>query len=64
MLDILENDPLLDADECAAALKVTPRTWHRWRKLDQVPPPIVLGRKPYWRRSTLQRHLIGQEAQP
>jgi|HubBroStandDraft_4_1064222.scaffolds.fasta_scaffold767800_2 hypothetical protein len=61
MLDILDNDLLLDADECAAKLALAPRTWHRWRKLNQTPPAIFIGRKPYWRLSALQRHLLGLE---
>jgi hypothetical protein len=56
------DDPLYTAEEMAEREGICPRTWHRWRKLNQVPKPIYIGRVPYWRAATRREQLLAQEA--
>ena len=51
----------LTQKEAAAELRVCERTLDRWRRLDEGPPITKLGRRPLYRRSSLQAWLRAQE---
>jgi hypothetical protein len=51
----------LRQDEAAAELKVCERTLDRWRRLGEGPPITKLGRRIFYRRSSLQAWLRGRE---
>ncbi len=51
----------LTQDEAAAELKICERTLDRWRRLGEGPPITKLGRRNYFRRSSLLAWLRAQE---
>jgi hypothetical protein len=51
----------LSQDELAAELKICKRTLDRWRRLDEGPPVTKLGRRIFYRRSSLQAWLHARE---
>ncbi len=52
------------SDEAAAAeLRVCKRTLDRWRRLGEAPPVTRVGRRVYYRRSTLRAWLCAREQQ-
>ena len=52
---------LLTQGEAATELKICARTLDRWQRLREGPPITKLGRRRYYRRSSLQAWLIGRE---
>jgi predicted DNA-binding transcriptional regulator AlpA len=57
-----QDDPLLDANEMAAAEGVSRPCWEKWRQRGLVPKPIYVGRKPYWRPRDRREQLLKQLA--
>jgi predicted DNA-binding transcriptional regulator AlpA len=55
---------LLTPAQLAAELGVTERCIHRWHALRQGPPRIVLGRRPFYRRSSVATWIEGRERDP
>jgi hypothetical protein len=51
----------LTQDEAAAGLKICERTLDRWRRLGEGPPITKLGRRVFYRRSSLQAWLCRRE---
>jgi hypothetical protein len=58
--DDLLSDYLLP-NELAAELKVQPRTLARWRVLGEAPPVTMIGRKPYFAKSSVAAWLKARE---
>jgi Helix-turn-helix domain len=51
----------LTQGEAAAELRVCERTLDRWRTLGEGPPITKIGRRVYYRRSTLREWLCARE---
>ncbi|MGA7787238.1 MAG: helix-turn-helix domain-containing protein [Xanthobacteraceae bacterium] len=51
----------LTQEEAASQLKVCERTLDRWRRLDEGPPITQLGRRIFYRRSSVQAWLLARE---
>jgi predicted DNA-binding transcriptional regulator AlpA len=53
---------LLDHHAVAALFSVTTRTLRAWVSTKQVPTPIVMGRRRFWLKSTLEEWLANRAA--
>lgn len=51
-------------EQLAAELGVSERTIHRWHALRIGPPRVTIGRKPYYRRSSVAEWIAKQEVDP
>jgi hypothetical protein len=59
--EVITGD-LLGQSEAAAELHVHLSTLRRWEALDQGPPRIKIGRKVFYRRSSLRNWLLAHES--
>ena len=58
----LDDGELLDRQEAAVLLNISPRTLDRWALLREGPPRVQLGRKTIrYRRASLEAWLISRE---
>jgi predicted DNA-binding transcriptional regulator AlpA len=51
----------LTPEELAAQLGISPRTLNRWHALRRGPPRLMIGRKPYYRGSSVEKWLESRE---
>jgi len=58
--DVITAD-LMEQPEAAAELKVHPSTLRRWEALDQGPRRIKIGKKVFYRASSLRTWLLAHE---
>ena len=54
----------LTKEELAAELRRNPRTLDRWQVLGQGPPRTRIGRKIFYRRTSVQKWIVAQEQSP
>ena len=50
----VESDELIGPKAAAEALGCNARTLRRWKHEGKLPPPLLLGRTPKWRRSEIE----------
>jgi predicted DNA-binding transcriptional regulator AlpA len=61
----LLEDKLIVAKEFARHLRISIRTFYRWMRAGQLPPPVKLTpRMPRWRLSTVRAFLASRESDP
>lgn len=50
----MQEEPILiSSDQAAAMVGIKLRTWYTWDLLGNIPKPIHIGRKLFWRRDEL-----------
>lgn len=54
----------LTPEQLASELDVSERTVHRWHAMRGGPPRVLIGRKPYYKRSSVAAWLDRQERDP
>ena len=52
-----DMDTLLDPPALSALLKIDERTLRRLRAANEIPPPLMFGRKPRWRKHVIDAWL-------
>ena len=61
------SNPLLseyfNQKEAADGLQICPRTLDRWRRLGEGPPVTKIGRRIFYKRTSVQKWLAAQEHQ-
>jgi predicted DNA-binding transcriptional regulator AlpA len=57
-----DMDALLDPPALAALLKIDVRTLRRLRAAHEIPEPLMFGRKPRWRRRSIDAWLAERSA--
>lgn len=57
-------DDYLDEDACAAELDLAPITLATWRMQKKGPPVTRIGRRIYYKKSSLREWLASQEEKP
>ena len=50
----VQSDELIGPKAAAEVLGCNARTLRRWKREGRLPPPIVLGRTPKWRRGEIE----------
>jgi hypothetical protein len=60
-IEVITAD-LMQQSEAAAELHVHLSTLRRWEAVDQGPPRIKIGRKVFYRRSSLRNWLLAHES--
>lgn len=54
-------DDYLTKDECAAELKIGPRTLERWHRLREGPPRTIIGRQVLYHKESVRRWIRSHE---